>query len=55
MNIIPNISEMTPTIMDRAEYVVSSVKTNPIHTAAIPKHTKEKPIIIERNADETIG
>ena len=55
MNIIPNINERTPMIIDREEYLESSVKTRPIHTAAIPKHTKEKPIIKEMNEDETIG
>ena len=55
MNIIPNINERTPMIIDRDEYLESSVKTRPIHTAAIPKHTKEKPIIKEMNEDETIG
>ena len=39
-------------IIDREEYLESSVKTRPIHTAAIPKHTKEKPIIKEMNEDE---
>lgn len=46
---------MIPIIMDEYLNTGLSEKTIPIPNADIPKHTKEKPIKIERNADETIG
>ena len=55
INIIPNINEINPTIMDKYVKIRVSVKTRPMQNVDIPKHTKAKPITIEMNADENIG
>ena len=55
MNIAPNINETSPIIIERYLYSGMSVKIMPIHIDDIPKQTIEKPIIIEINAEETIG
>ena len=55
INIIPNINEINPTIMDKYVKIRVSVKTKPMQNVDIPKHTKAKPITIEMNADENIG